>query len=99
MADEGFVPVDELRRRYGEAAVEEFADAIAEKVAARLAEQPDTRSPLTAKQVAERLAVSERTARDLIDRGVLPSFKVGEWSRRVDQATVDAYLDRQRASG
>jgi excisionase family DNA binding protein len=75
---------------------DDLADRVADRVAERLAELPDDRPLLRAVQVAVRLGVSERTARDLIDRGVLASFKVAG-ARVVDPAEVDRYVAEQRA--
>lgn len=66
-------------------------DALAERIAARIA-PPDDRPLLSVKQLAERLSVSERTARDLVDRKVIPSMLVGDRSRRIAPADVEAYL-------
>ena len=79
------------------------ADLIADAVVARLREELDTRPLLTPKTLAERLAVSERTARELLGQGVIPSFTVGEpgkeTGRRIRPADVDAYIAaRERES-
>jgi excisionase family DNA binding protein len=41
------------------------------------------------------LAVSDRTIRNWIRRGELPSYKLGA-SRRIDPADVDAFLEARR---
>jgi hypothetical protein len=76
---------------------EELADWIADKVAARL--QVQQLQLLTIEDLAERLAISVRSARTLIDgdprRGIepaIPSIRVGEGSRRVEASAVDAYV-------
>ena len=68
-----------------------LADEIAEKVAERL---PDTRPLLTVPQLGERLGITDRSARKLIE-GRNPAIKsvvVGKGSRRVEQAEVDRYV-------
>jgi excisionase family DNA binding protein len=80
-----------------------FARALDELAAlradvAQLRTAPD-RSPLySAKDVAVRLGISERTARQMIADGVLPSVKTGGLTK-VEPAEVDAYLDRQKGVG
>ena len=46
---------------------------------------------LTVREVAERLAVSEKTVRRLIERGELPVLRVGV-QIRVDAAQLEAWL-------
>lgn len=76
--------------------VAELADALAGLLAERL----DVRPLLTPKTLAERLAVSERTARELLLQGVIPSFTVGEpgkeTGRRIRPADAEAYIERRR---
>jgi len=50
----------------------------------------------TERTLAEYLAVSDRTIRNWIRRGELPSYKLGA-SRRIDPADVDAFLEARRA--
>jgi excisionase family DNA binding protein len=49
----------------------------------------------TDRSLATYLAVSDRTIRNWIRRGELPSYKLGA-SRRIDPADVDAFLARHR---
>jgi excisionase family DNA binding protein len=63
-------------------------DALAKAVAVRMA---DDRPLLSPRALGQRLGVSERTARDLIQSGRLRSVKVGG-SRRVEPAEVDRYV-------
>ena len=49
----------------------------------------------TPRTLAEYLAISERTARQMLADGRMPSYKI-EGTRRVDPADVDAYLARHR---
>lgn len=51
----------------------------------------------TERTLAEYLAVSDRTIRNWIRRGELPSYKLGA-SRRIDPADVDAFLEARRAA-
>jgi predicted site-specific integrase-resolvase len=52
--------------------------------------------PLCPKDVATRLAISERSARRLMARGDIPSFRAGAKLLRTDAGEVQRYLDRQR---
>jgi excisionase family DNA binding protein len=63
-------------------------EGLAALVAARLT---DDRPLLSPRALGQRLGVSERTARDLIQSGRLRSVKVGG-SRRVEPAEVDRYV-------
>jgi excisionase family DNA binding protein len=49
----------------------------------------------TERTLAAYLAVSDRTIRNWIRRGDLPSYKLGA-SRRIDPADVDAFLAQRR---
>lgn len=55
----------------------------------------DTRPFYTPATLASRLGVTSRTVRTLLQRGVIPSYKI-EGSRRINPADVDAYLSRCR---
>lgn len=74
-------------------------DVLADKVAERLAPLLAAREPqglLSPKQLGERLGVSERTVRQMLAEGVIPSIKV-EGARRIAPEAVEAYLaDRER---
>jgi len=50
---------------------------------------------VTERTLAAYLAVSDRTIRNWIRRGELPSYKLGA-SRRIDPADVDAFLAERR---
>jgi excisionase family DNA binding protein len=49
----------------------------------------------TERTLADHLAVSDRTVRNWIRRGELPSYKLGA-ARRIDPADVDDFLARHR---
>ncbi len=49
----------------------------------------------TERSLAVYLAVSDRTIRNWIRRGELPSYKLGA-ARRIDPADVDAFLAQRR---
>ena len=49
----------------------------------------------TERTLADFLAVSDRTIRNWIRRGELPSYKLGA-ARRIDPADVEAFLSRHR---
>jgi excisionase family DNA binding protein len=49
----------------------------------------------TERTLADYLAVSDRTVRNWIRRGELPSYKLGA-ARRIDPADVDVFLARHR---
>jgi excisionase family DNA binding protein len=51
----------------------------------------------TARTLAQYLALSERTVRQMLADGVIPSYLIGG-SRRGDPADVDAYLATRRAA-
>jgi len=59
--------------------------------------EPKTAGPtfFTERTLATYLAVSDRTIRNWIRRGELPSYKLGA-SRRIDPADVDAFLAQRR---
>jgi excisionase family DNA binding protein len=49
----------------------------------------------TERTLAAYLSVSDRTIRNWIRRGELPSYKLGT-ARRIDPADVDAFLEARR---
>lgn len=57
--------------------------------------QPKSEPFFTERTLAAYLAVSDRTIRNWIRRGELPSYKLGA-SRRIDPADVDAFLEARR---
>lgn len=50
----------------------------------------------TPKALARYLAISERTVRDMLAKGRIPSYKI-EGQRRISVEDVDAYLARHRS--
>lgn len=52
----------------------------------------------TERTLAVYLSISDRTIRNWIRRGELPSYKLGA-SRRIDPADVDAFLEVRREEG
>jgi excisionase family DNA binding protein len=57
---------------------------------------PSTKRPLrTVQGAAERLSVSTRTVRRLIDAGELPVIWIGR-STRIDENDLDALIERYR---
>ena len=57
--------------------------------------QAERRPFFTPKSLAAYLALSERTVREMLRRGALPSYRVGG-ARRIDPSDVDSYLARRR---
>lgn len=58
--------------------------------------EPEDRKPFyTAKTLALRLAVSERTVRQMLADRKIASYMI-EGQRRVDEADLEAYLSRNR---
>jgi excisionase family DNA binding protein len=57
-----------------------------------------TKRFFTERSLAEHLAVSDRTIREWIRRGELPSYKLGG-SRRIDPADVAIFLAARRENG
>ncbi|MGN6254718.1 MAG: helix-turn-helix domain-containing protein [Solirubrobacterales bacterium] len=55
----------------------------------------DSPSFFTERTLADFLAVSDRTIRNWIRRGELPSYKLGA-ARRIDPADVEDFLARHR---
>lgn len=55
----------------------------------------EARPFFTERTLAKRLAVSDRTIRDWIRRGELPSYKLGG-SRRIDPDDVESFLAARR---
>jgi excisionase family DNA binding protein len=60
--------------------------------------EPKLRPFFTPKTLAAYLAVSERTARQLLADGRIPSYRIAG-ARRIDPADVDAYLAANRDRG
>lgn len=57
--------------------------------------EPELRPFYTEATLAKRLAVSDRTIRDWIRKGIIPSYKIGG-ARRIDPADVDSFLAERR---
>lgn len=57
--------------------------------------EPTPTTFFTERTLAAYLAVSDRTIRNWIRQGELPSYKLGA-ARRIDPADVDAFLMRHR---
>ena len=57
--------------------------------------KPTKASFFTERTLADFLAVSDRTIRNWIRRGELPSYKLGA-ARRIDPADVEDFLARHR---
>jgi excisionase family DNA binding protein len=53
--------------------------------------RPERRPFFTPKTLAAYLALSERTVREMLRRGALPSYRVGG-ARPIDPSDVDSYL-------
>jgi excisionase family DNA binding protein len=79
-------------------------DALAKRIAALVIEalEPrlelldrDTRPLLSIPQSAERLNVDPTTVRALVEKGDIPTIRVGG-RRMVEQAAVDAYIEFRR---
>jgi excisionase family DNA binding protein len=60
-----------------------------------VATKTEGRTFFTERTLATYLAVSDRTVRNWIRRGELPSYKLGA-SRRIDPADVETFLARHR---
>ena len=69
----------------------EQLDRLADLIAQRLRQADDRRPLYTVASLADRLGLSQRTVRQLLADGVIPSFRV-EGRRCVEPASVDAYL-------
>jgi excisionase family DNA binding protein len=78
--------------------VEAFKREIADEVVARLRAEREDWPLLSAKDVAARLGISERTARQMIADGTLPSLKTGGLTK-VQPSALDEYVARQKGVG
>jgi excisionase family DNA binding protein len=56
----------------------------------------ERRAFFSPKTLAEYLALSERTIREMLRRGDIPSYRVADGARRIDPADVDSYLAKRR---
>lgn len=71
--------------------------ALAEELAPLIAAELQGREPLySPKTLAERLDIHERTVRQMLADGVIPSMLVSG-SRKIDPVDVDRYLAAQKA--
>jgi excisionase family DNA binding protein len=61
-------------------------------------EDGDQRPFFTPATLAAKLSLSERTIRDMLRTGKMPSYKV-EGARRIDPVDVDSYLAERRHDG
>ncbi len=52
---------------------------------------------LTVEQVAQQLGVSDRTIRRMIANKQITAFRVGQRTWRIDQADLDAYIEKQKS--
>jgi excisionase family DNA binding protein len=59
--------------------------------------QTDTRPMLTVRDVANRLSLKERTVRELLGSGQLPSVKIGG-ARRVEPAALERFIAARRGA-
>jgi excisionase family DNA binding protein len=80
-------------------------DALAQQIAAYVikALEPrlelldrDTRPLLSVPEAAERLNVDPKTVRTLVDRGDIPTVRIGVGRRMIEQAALDAYIVHRR---
>ncbi|MEX2195209.1 MAG: helix-turn-helix domain-containing protein [Thermoleophilaceae bacterium] len=55
------------------------------------------RALFTTHTLAEYLALSERTVRELLRAGEIPSYKIGG-ARRIDPDDVDRFLEKRRTA-
>lgn len=53
---------------------------------------------LTVSEVADYLRVTERTVRDMIDRGDIPAMKIGK-AYRIKRTDLEGFIARQEARG
>jgi excisionase family DNA binding protein len=61
----------------------------------QIAVRSERRAFFTPKTLAQYLALSERTVRQMLAERVVPSYLIGG-ARRIDPADVDAYLAERR---
>ena len=76
--------------------VAERLDRLAQEVAALRAAIEQPRVPFyTVATLADRLAISERTVRDMLNRDEIPWYRIGP-QRRIDPADADRWLADRR---
>lgn len=49
----------------------------------------------TVAELAQRLAISERTVRDMLNRGEIPCYRIGP-QRRIDPVDVSRWLEQRK---
>lgn len=57
--------------------------------------KPDEEPFYSVAALAKKLAISERTVRDMLNRGEIPCYRIGP-QRRIDPADVRRWLDSKR---
>lgn len=57
--------------------------------------KPDDEPFYSVASLAKKLAISERTIRDMLNRGEIPCYRIGA-QRRIDPADVKRWLDARR---
>jgi putative molybdopterin biosynthesis protein len=60
--------------------------------------EPTVTELLTVAEVQDRLKIGRRNAYDLIARGKLPSYRIGEKSLRISAEDLDQYIDSHRVT-
>jgi excisionase family DNA binding protein len=58
----------------------------------------ERRAFFTIETLAQYLSLSERTVRDMLKSGEIPSYKIGG-ARRIDPDDVDRFLEARREGG
>ena len=90
--------VDGLARRMGRALGEELVSVLKGQGDEAGVAQSEARDCVSAREAADRLAVSPKTVRALIGRGELAGHRVG--SRfRIRREELERYLERSREAG
>lgn len=77
--------------------LQQMARQVTDEICAELAARDD-RPLLRIPDLAARLNVSDRTARNMVDRGDIASFVIGKDIRVVAPAVVDEYVRARQAS-
>jgi excisionase family DNA binding protein len=81
-----------------QALAQQIAALVIEALEPRLALlERDTRPLLSMKAAAERLGVTDRSVFHLVERGEIPSIRVGKARRVIEPAAIEEYIDRQRS--
>lgn len=57
--------------------------------------KPDEEPFFTVPSLAKKLALSERTIREILNRGEIPCYRIGP-NRRIDPADVRRWLEQRR---